>query len=313
MSNEIIRAEFAATMHGVPGRFMNVIGDRSANIVRNQQFITERRPVKGYGAGAEIQATLRFDDECKNGHSSFAITGEITGPARRKSNKSYSREWIAGGCLHEDLAAAFPELAHLIRWHLTSTAGPMHYAANTIWHAGDRDHWGKRKGEPHSFVRHVRFGDNPMTHSLSKGLAKFLADHKPLAGAPAYDFQVIEVAHRDNGKPGTYQFSPKYTFGGLGKEWHECPFDSREEAENMLFALNNCNPQFIDIPTQWGEGKARDFDAARRCAIWPEATDAELMQEPAELRAALEARLPALIEAFRADMDAAGFLWDARR
>lgn len=58
-----------------------------------------------------------------------------------------------------------------------------------------------------------------------------------------------------------------------------------------------------------GEGKERDLDAARRVAVWPDATDAELMQEPEELRAALVARLPGLIAAMRADIEAAGFVW----
>lgn len=60
-----------------------------------------------------------------------------------------------------------------------------------------------------------------------------------------------------------------------------------------------------------GEGKARELDAARRVAVWPEATDAELMQEPETLRAALRARLPALLERFKAAMLDAGFIWPA--
>ncbi|WP_210235247.1 hypothetical protein, partial [Mesorhizobium sp. M2D.F.Ca.ET.206.01.1.1] len=57
--------------------------------------------------------------------------------------------------------------------------------------------------------------------------------------------------------------------------------------------------------------KARDLDAARRAAIWPEASDAELSVEPEALKAALAARLPALIAEFRRDMETAGFLWQA--
>lgn len=55
-----------------------------------------------------------------------------------------------------------------------------------------------------------------------------------------------------------------------------------------------------------GKGKARDLDAARVCACWPDATDAELSAPPAELRATLEARLPALLARFRAVCAAAG-------
>jgi hypothetical protein len=37
--------------------------------------------------------------------------------------------------MHEELAVVFPELAHLTKWHLVSTDGPMHYIANTTYHA----------------------------------------------------------------------------------------------------------------------------------------------------------------------------------
>lgn len=43
------------------------------------------------------------------------------------------------GCIHETIAAAFPELAPFIKWHLVSTDGPMHYVANTVYLAGARE------------------------------------------------------------------------------------------------------------------------------------------------------------------------------
>lgn len=86
------------------------------------------KSITGWGNGALIKAEIRLDDECKNGHDSFAITGEIYRPGRRDCE--------ACGCLHEEIAASFPELAPYIRWHLTSTDGPMHYLANAMYHAG---------------------------------------------------------------------------------------------------------------------------------------------------------------------------------
>lgn len=79
-----------------------------------------------------LTVTIRHDDPYRNGHNSFAITGE--------TEDSF-------GCIHDEIAATFPELAHLIKWHLCSTDGPMHYVANTLWHVSDRDHYGLRKGE----------------------------------------------------------------------------------------------------------------------------------------------------------------------
>ena len=81
-----------------------------------------------------IVATIRFNDDCKNGHQSFAITGEVY--------EKGQREAVAGGCLHEDIATHFPELAPFIKWHLTSTDGPLHYLANSMYWAkqGDLKH-----------------------------------------------------------------------------------------------------------------------------------------------------------------------------
>jgi hypothetical protein len=58
-----------------------------------------------------------------------------------------------------------------------------------------------------------------------------------------------------------------------------------------------------------GEGKERNLDAARSCAVWPEATDEELSVERDELKAKLEARHPELMQRFRAAMDSTGLLW----
>ena len=58
-----------------------------------------------------------------------------------------------------------------------------------------------------------------------------------------------------------------------------------------------------------GEGKERQFEAARSVAVWPEATDEQLSLPKEELTEILNARLPALMEAFKADMVAAGFLY----
>lgn len=59
-----------------------------------------------------------------------------------------------------------------------------------------------------------------------------------------------------------------------------------------------------------GEGKARELDAARSAAIWPDATDAQLMAEPEELRAMLRARLPRLLSELRRTVETIGFLWE---
>lgn len=54
-------------------------------------------------------------------------------------------------------------------------------------------------------------------------------------------------------------------------------------------------------------GKERELDAARRAAIWPDATDEELMAP--DLKERLLARLPALISEFRSVVEELGFQW----
>lgn len=56
-----------------------------------------------------------------------------------------------------------------------------------------------------------------------------------------------------------------------------------------------------------GQGKERELDAARQAAIWPDATDEELMAD--DLRGRLEARLPALMDEFRAAVESLGFTY----
>lgn len=56
-----------------------------------------------------------------------------------------------------------------------------------------------------------------------------------------------------------------------------------------------------------GEGKKRELDYARSTAIWPDATDEQLMDD--NLAEALKARLPALLVEFRQTLEALGFTW----
>ena len=80
------------------------------------------------GQQYKITAEVRFDDECKNGHKTFAITGEILRKAK------YGR-WGFDSCgqIQDDIAKHFPDLVPYFKWHLCSTDGPMHYLANTLY------------------------------------------------------------------------------------------------------------------------------------------------------------------------------------
>lgn len=93
-----------------------------------------------YGDKAVLTVTVRYDDQCENGHNTFSITGAIT----------VGNRIVASGSLHDDIVRVFPELAPYVKWHLTSTDGPLHYEANTLfWLGYDGYCDGKAHSPPH--------------------------------------------------------------------------------------------------------------------------------------------------------------------
>lgn len=258
-----------------------------------------RRQVKKYGpvfytengTDYKITAKVRYDDECGNGHNSFAITADI-----KRMEHGFWRE-DSGGCCHEEVAKHFPELAPFIKWHLCSSDGPMHYVANTVYHASQRDCWGKLKGEVKSYKKAIQFKGFPILYRGPEKFIEWVTQNR-------FNLQVEKIEHK---KDGYFEFDPKYSFKGYCTEWHECPFDTEKEANEFLCAMVEFETDIIQIPDSFGVGKARDLDAARSCACWPEATDAELCADNLEER--LLARLPALLAAFRKDIESLGFTW----
>jgi len=253
------------------------------------------------GEKKKIYATVRYDDECGNGHNSFSITGDVY-RADKRGNYHEGDKWHeTGGCIHNEIARRLPKLAKYLKWHLFDSTGPMHYIANTLYHAGDRDHNGKRAGEPSGWDYAVRFGDFPIVFKIKGKFSEFLQNCHP-----DYDLEVIQIDYDGAGK---YEFEPKHTFGGFADHWHNCPFDTEPEAMQFLEALQTFKPKFLRVPTSWSKGKARELDAARSTAVWPDATDEELSQDKEALRASLLARLPGLLKDFRADVEELGFTY----
>lgn len=123
------------TVLGVPGRLKarTVCSKTVVGCWEKQSWVSERRTATVDGEKVLMHAEIRFDDECHNGHNSFAITGHGW------YDHFKARDWDFGGCCHEMIAEVFPELEPLIQWHLVSSDGPMHYIANTLYHASKRD------------------------------------------------------------------------------------------------------------------------------------------------------------------------------
>ena len=206
------------------------------------------------GTRYHIKATIRWDDECKNGYNTFAVTADVIEQAK-------NGRWIDGvaGCCHTTIAKQFPEIAHLIKWHGCGPNGPIGYVENTIYMAGDRDCWGGRKGEP-------RYTDFYVTTENGAVICK-----DDFRGAPV----------------------PK-------------KFPTRAAASRMA---NTIYGYVREHTWEFHKGKMREFDAARRIAIWPEATDKMLSAKPETLRKHLEARLDKLVAEMRKDIEALGFVW----
>lgn len=141
MPNEIIRQEQEINVLDVNGRAFNVVANTESGIIKKQEIVTCAREFVRRGEKYQITVKLRFDDCCNNGHEDFAITGDI--------KRFYQSKWVedAGGCIHDEIAKQFPKLAPLIKWHLCSVDGPMHYIANTCYMAGERDCHGLLQGE----------------------------------------------------------------------------------------------------------------------------------------------------------------------
>lgn len=111
-------------------------------LTKRQQLTFGPLSIEGYGDGGTITASVRFDDQCGNGHNTFSVTADIHTTASRQRN-----DIEAGGCLHDEIAKSFPDLARFIKWHLVRTDAPMGYSGNATYHAGDRDHHGLLAGE----------------------------------------------------------------------------------------------------------------------------------------------------------------------
>lgn len=254
----VVSEEYAHSINGVSGRmFARTIG---GNNYKSETFTSQKwsasREYKDGSAKLRMRVKIRFDDECRNGHNTFSITCVI--------DEWHGNAWrdYGGGAAHDEIARVFPELEPLIKWHLCSTDGPMHYVANAVYFASNRDHNGLLEGEKRQII-----------NGKSKLPAwQLVAIDASGAEIPLYSLEKYVDAAEMPSVPYTLEYRPL---------------------------------------CRVGEGKARDFGAARRAAVWPEATDEQLSADKAELTAMLNARLPEVIAELRNDIESAGFQWKA--
>lgn len=105
-------------------------------LVLNQKKIFEKvYPVEG--GYEKIVATVRYD-ECGNGHNTLSVTADIW--RCTKNGHPIGRDSVSCGCNHDAVLLHFPELRDAVEFHLCSTDGPLHYIANTVYHAREKNY-----------------------------------------------------------------------------------------------------------------------------------------------------------------------------
>lgn len=78
----------------------------------------------------KIDVNIRLNDECKNGHADFAITGTVY-----EKDKRGDWKWTSCGCCHDEILKAFKEFKPFIDLHLSDQNGaPMYAVGNGIYH-----------------------------------------------------------------------------------------------------------------------------------------------------------------------------------
>lgn len=94
----------------------------TTNNLKHKISITEK---------ANCVISIRLNDECKNGHEDFSITADFW----KLESQRTDRNWIMGGCHHEEILKFRPDLKIFVDLHLNDFRGyPMYYIENGFYH-----------------------------------------------------------------------------------------------------------------------------------------------------------------------------------
>ena len=246
-------------------------------------------------ANIDIVVKLRYDDGYNNGHNTFSITGDDY-----ENGKAHTqRNVLVSGAIADIIELQIPELAHLAKWHLTSTDGPMHYIENTTYHATDRTHAGRPIGEAVAHEERLGFVGMPLTFSTKYLPLDYLLG---LTDNDRTNIEPVPIGHET--EPNV--FKAHYTLSGLNEdaEWCATPFNSLRQAEEFTQLLATFKPVAVTVATKWCELVQTNLEDARRCAVAPDATLEQLQDVEW-----LADRLPQLMHDFKNDIEALGFTY----
>lgn len=84
-----------------------------------------------------IEIKISLDDDCKNGHNDFSITATVY-QAPHWGCGSRDQFFIMGGCCHEEILKAKPDLKIFVDLHLADVTGaPMYAIENGFYHLSE--------------------------------------------------------------------------------------------------------------------------------------------------------------------------------
>ena len=263
------------------------------SVLVKKQVKTFEKIFKVNNVKHRIVFEVRYDDECGNGHNSFSIKATIYSDEHSSDN----RYFVTKECIHEEISKHFPELKHLVKWDLINSDGPMHYVANTTYHARTREDMNIALDVPTRFEKRLKFDSIPFTFK------EFKRDFfKELEKGVDWNNETITVHSHPSDKE---TYSDNYSFSFLKTEnWYDCPFSIKQNAEEFLEAFKNFKYAIVSTPIEWNKAVEPNIEAARSCAVWPDATLEQLQSE-----SALMERLPKLMQEFKKDIEALGFIY----
>ncbi len=239
-------------------------------LVKHQKKVTDWKEYEEHGQTYRIRSTVRYDDECGNGHNSFAVTGEIE--HKRGNHRFYEH---SGGCIHDKVGKWFPEIKPLIKWHLTSSDGPMHYTANTL----------------HYYKKHLFLLNKP---TIMAELQKRRDTLKSAGALTLHRFESIWVLE------GVYQ-GKKYSVD-RSMTWEK---PSVKEMYEEIYTDILGDPA-KDLYLNKGDTIESTLASARHCAIWDDMPGGV---DVADMEKQVEARLPQLLKDFRKAVEGYGFTY----
>lgn len=258
---------------------------KTSILTKHQKLVSVNKIIVD-GQKGRIKCEIRYNDECGNGHNSFSITGTVF------SHPTSTRDqyWDRGGCIHDEIAKHFPEFKHLIKWHSMTSEAPLHYIANTLYHANESLKYNFTIDSKNKLVQSLHMFNVP---------ADFLTNND----AYKSNLQKVFIDYDLNTEYQEYRRDHDIDKRGLYDDY--CLYNYCLELESFLDLNKDADINNYRIKKEKGsEYREINLEYARSTAIAPDATLCQLQSKEW-----LEARLPQLQAAFITDIEALGFVY----